>query len=209
MQKLIKAVTEVMKECPSVGKNSEVSAGGSNTYKGVKDSDVKILLSKSMAKNGLVIFPTNVERETVHREYVDRYGKPKKDVFVDLHVTYTLSHESGESIEIQSIGHAIDSGDKAPAKAMTYAMKYALLYTFMVSASELDDTDETHSDAHQKAPAPASNKKELIIGSANWQKVVTHAIKNKSLGLQGVIKKMEEVYDVTPAIKAELAKVIK
>jgi hypothetical protein len=57
-------------------------------------------------------------------------------------------------MEAQSVGHGIDSGDKAPGKAMTYAFKQLLLYIFAIPVGNIDDSDSTHSEAHEVPSQP-------------------------------------------------------
>lgn len=158
MQELAKAVIEVTKEVKGVEKNTNVGTGG-NSYKGVSDKDVKEVLRKSMAKNGLSILPIGVETETKVDRWEEDTGKwgikRKQSVFTEAHTKYLLLHTSGESVELMGYGHGVDTQDKSAGKATTYALKYTLLYTFLVPTGEIDDADVQHSDEHEPAPAKA------------------------------------------------------
>ena len=152
MKNLIKAVNAVMQDCENVEKNLSVGVGN-NSYKGVADKDVKLIINRSMRKNKLAIFPVKIDPKlTVERwEEKTNYGiKRKAQVFTEVLVTYKLIHESGEEMEIQGYGHGVDSQDKSAGKATTYALKYALLYQFLVATGDIDDADATHSDETQK-----------------------------------------------------------
>ena len=170
MKNLIKAVNAVMPEVSNIEKNLNVGAGKAS-YKGVADKDVKYLVSKSMQKHGLAIFPIKIDPKlSIERWQEDtNYGpKQKQQVFSEVLVTYKLIHESGEEIELQGYGHGVDSQDKSAGKATTYAMKYALLYTFMIATGEIDDADTTHSEATPQAPAKLPT---LTQNSKQWQTV--------------------------------------
>ena len=148
------------------GIEKSMNVGSGNfSYKGVSDYEVKKLVRKSMFDNGLVIIPTKiVPTTTIERwEELDQYSKTtpksskqKQQVFTEVVTTYSLLHESGESIELQGYGHGVDAQDKAAGKATTYALKYALLYAFLIPTGDIDDSDEVHSNDH---PIPA--KKEM------------------------------------------------
>lgn len=156
---LFKAVNKVMQQAKGVAKNSTVGFGKS-AYKGVNDMDVKELLQPLMAENGLSIFPVDYETNS-KLETWEEAGKMKSKHFIEVKATYLLCHSSGETIEIKGMGQGIDSGDKAPGKALTYALKNALLYTFLIPAG-LDDTDNDHSDDLPQAAKPTAataNKK--------------------------------------------------
>jgi len=133
MKQLIKAINDANKEIEGVEKNAQIKFGNTN-YSAVLDKDVKINIGKVFTKYGLVVIPTKIEKE---------FTKPVTEVLV----TYTIYHTSGESLQMQGYGQAIDSGDKGAGKACTYALKYALLYASLAPTGNIEDTDLTHSDA--------------------------------------------------------------
>ena len=166
MKNLAQAIINVMKSVNGVGKNADIGTG-KNTYKGIKDIDVKNAYKEAMELNGLCILPIGIEDEVkVSRWEVDgSYGKTQKQsVFAKVITKYLLLHTSGESQEIMGYGHGVDSGDKAAGKATTYAMKYALLYTFLTPTGQIDDSDTIHSGDQEipkqgKAPEKQAAKK--------------------------------------------------
>ena len=152
MKELINAINNVMKEATEVAKNSRVGKG-SNAYDGLKDVDVKSLIQPLMQKNNLALFPVSIDIQTEKEvwEQEETWNgstqvKRKRQFFVEVKTKYMIVHESGQSIEIIGFGHGIDSADKAPGKAQTYALKMALMYTFLIPAGNIDDSDSTHSD---------------------------------------------------------------
>src|SRR5699024_4002027 len=148
MKNLIKAVLQVMKEVKSIDKSLNVGTGNSS-YKGVADKDVKNIIGTSMQKNGLVIFPIDIEETTdVNRWKEDsKWGiKQKQSVFTKVTTTYLLAHESGEPVKIKGYGHGVDTQDKGAGNSTTYALKYALLYQFLTPTGHIDDADKEHSD---------------------------------------------------------------
>lgn len=169
MKNLIKAVNAVMKECPTIEKNSQVGKG-SFGYKGVKDSELKLMLNRAMRTNGLAIFPQQIDESTeIHRWKAD--GKEKMQVFTKVNSKFLLIHESGEQIEINGVGHSVDSQDKGAGKATTYALKYALLYTFMIATGEIDDADDYHNDDIDEPDA--EDEKELVdVGTQKFDSAV-------------------------------------
>lgn len=147
-KQLVDAIIKVMNDVSNIEKSMTVGSG-TNSYKGVSDKDVKNIVGKSMAKNGLVMLPIEVDiKTTIERwEETNQYGtKMKQSVFADANCKYLLLHTSGESQIIAGAGHGVDSQDKASGKSLTYAMKGAILQTFMIPTGEIDDTDKNHSD---------------------------------------------------------------
>lgn len=153
---LHKAIVEVMKEVKNIEKSLNVGAG-SSSYKGVADKDVKFVIGTAMAKNNLTCLPIKIEPKTTIERWqeVDPYSKStpkdlktKQQVFTEVLGTYLITHAiSGESVTIQGFGYGVDTQDKSAGKATTYALKNALLYSYLVPTGEIDDTDNTHSNA--------------------------------------------------------------
>lgn len=180
MTNLVKSILAVMLEVENIDKNLTVGSGNSS-YKGVADKDVKLAIGRAMANNGLVIIPIGIEPETKIDRWVEEtnYGpKTRQAVFTEVKTKYLLMHESGESVEIQGLGHGVDPQDKAAGKATTYALKNTLLYTFLVPTGGIDDTDATHSDNHATPPAKTSIKAKpaLVKGSEDWRNVVKYLV---------------------------------
>jgi adenylosuccinate synthase len=146
MKQLIKALNDANKEIEGVEKNAQIKFGNTN-YKAVSDKDVKINIGRVFTKHGLVILPTNIQKNVEILTEKDNYGKEKTVFVTDVLVTYTMYHTSGESLQFQGYGQAIDTGDKGAGKACTYALKYALLYASLAPTGNIEDTDLTHSDA--------------------------------------------------------------
>jgi hypothetical protein len=66
-------------------------------------------------------------------------------------MAYTFSDvDSGEEIVAKVAGQGLDSGDKAPYKAMTGALKYALLQSFLLATG--DDPEDERVDTRFTAP---------------------------------------------------------
>jgi len=61
-------------------------------------------------------------------------------------MSYTFSDvDSDEEIVAKVAGQGLDSGDKAPYKAMTGALKYALLQSFLLATG--DDPEDERADS--------------------------------------------------------------
>src|SRR6202045_3796544 len=65
-------------------------------------------------------------------------------------MAYTfIDVDTGEEITAKVAGQGLDSGDKAPYKAMTGALKYALLQSFLIATG--DDPEDERADGGQRA----------------------------------------------------------
>jgi len=196
MDKIAKAIINVMNEVKGIDKTMTVGTGA-NSYKGVPDQEVKKIIGASMAKNGLSIIPISVEpKTTVERwEEESNYGKKQKQsVFTEVVTKYLLLHESGESITLSGYGHGQDSQDKGAGKATTYALKYTLLYTFLVPTGKIDDADSHHSgDAEIPKAKPAPVKKLKVPTDDEFNQLLARVEKEG----EPVITKAKEYYTFT------------
>lgn len=164
MENISKAIIAVMTEINWVEKSMTVWIG-TNSYKGVSDKDVKILMRDSMIKNWLSILPIavtptiKVDRWDEETQY---WVKSKQSIFTEVTTRYILLHTSGESIELAWYGHWVDTQDKWAGKATTYALKNTLLNMFLVPTGV--DTEDTHSD---DLPTPKAPQKSTYTWATN------------------------------------------
>ena len=63
-----------------------------------------------------------------------------------------------QPIEIKSYGDGIDTGDKAPGKAMTYSDKYALMKAYKIATGEDPDAEPSPEDGYTASTRKASKK---------------------------------------------------
>lgn len=138
IQKMANAVSEM----EVVAKSLKIEAGR-NSYKAVSERDVIDAVKKVEAKHGIYSFP--VARRIVQSEILESdgfEGKKKTTFFIRLEVVYRFvnADDPNDYIETISYGDGMDSGDKGPGKAMTYADKYALMKAYKISTG--DDPDQ-------------------------------------------------------------------
>lgn len=143
------AATEEME---TVAKNLNVQTGKSGSYKAVSERDVIDAVKKVESKHGIYSFP--VERNIIENEQLEtetQYGK-KTIFFLRVETVYRFVNidEPKEYIDIVSYGDGMDSGDKAPGKAMTYADKYALLKAYKISTGDDPDQDGSMEATYRK-----------------------------------------------------------
>jgi hypothetical protein len=197
---LTKAVLKVMQEVKGIDKTLSVGTGIS-AYKGVADKDVKKIIGESMQKNGLVLFPIDIDAKCkIDRwDETNQYGtKSKQSVFTEVNTKYLLAHESGESITLSGYGQGVDTQDKSAGKATTYALKYLMLYTFLVPTGSIDDADNDHSD-NKEVPKITKPKEKLEVGSSKFIAIVNGIIEDKTT-LDFICDK----YDVSEEVKKTL-----
>ena len=154
-QKMLLATEKINK----VAKNLNVGTGKSQ-YKAVGEVDVLNAVKPIEIECGIYSYP--VSREiidtnilTTTTEYEGKTTE-KNQLFMRLEVKYRFVNidKPSEFIDIITYGDGVDTQDKAPGKAMTYADKYALLKAYKIETG--DDPDKEPS-----ANLKSVNRKEV------------------------------------------------
>lgn len=141
----------------TVAKKLKIGAGTKGEYKAVSETDVLNAVKPIEAELGIYSYP--VDRKVLSKERVtfkNKFGDVDNFV-IELETTYRfLNVENPEEyIDIKTYGDGVDSQDKSPGKAMTYADKYALLKAYKIATG--DDPDKNKSGKLSK------EEEELIL----------------------------------------------
>ena len=138
-------LNEVRKAVDYVRKEKRVGEGG---YLAVTHDAVTALTREHFIKHGVVIVPSFVSSEVKLTGTTTAKGIP----FIRYEAKYRFNVANADdptdcfSLDMES--HAIDQGDKAPGKALSYAKKYVVLKLLEIESGEEAD-EETRSE--QKA----------------------------------------------------------
>ena len=132
-----------------VAKNLKVGEGR-NTYKAVGEADVLAAVKPLEAKYKVYSYPCSrqiVDNDVITSKKV--YNGQESEVskfFMRVETTYRFVNleDQKDYCDITTYGDGLDSGDKAPGKAMTYGDKYALLKAYKIITG--DDPDQTASE---------------------------------------------------------------
>lgn len=135
---IAQALTEVMKEVGAVGKKDRNASQGFN-FRGI-DAIVNAV-SPALQKYGVIVVPSVEDYEYASVEI----GKNRTVMgHVKLKVSYTFIGSAGDAIKATVVGEAMDSGDKATAKAMSVAFRTALLQTLALPTDEPDPDSQSY-----------------------------------------------------------------
>ena len=145
-QKMVLATNKIQ----TVAKNLKIGEGTKGEYKAVSEKDVLDAVKPIEIEIGIYSFP--LERNILGRERVNfknKFGDIDNFV-INLETVYRFVNVDNpdEHIDIKTYADGIDSQDKAPGKAMTYADKYALLKAYKISTG--DDPDKNKSQKLSK-----------------------------------------------------------
>jgi hypothetical protein len=135
---IAQALNEVMKEVGAVAKKDRNASQGFN-FRGI-DAVVNAV-SPALQKHGVIVVPSVEDYEYASVEI----GKNRTVMgHVKVKVSYTFIGAGGDAIKATVVGEAMDSGDKATAKAMSVAFRTALLQTLSLPTDEPDPDSQSY-----------------------------------------------------------------
>lgn len=140
-------MSAITTEITAVAKNLNVG-WGSQSYKAVGEADVLAAVKPIEAKHKVYSYPFSREiEETAILTTVKKDRSESKQQFMRVKTVYRFVDIDNptEYIDITTYGDGVDTQDKAPGKAMTYADKYALLKAYKIITG--DDPDQNASES--------------------------------------------------------------
>ena len=128
-------INEVRKAIGYVQKDKAVSTGG-GSYKAVTHDAVTGMVRAALIEHGVVIVPSVVSSVFNAKE-----PEAKQRLYeATFQIEFVNMDEPTDRIVTHQTAHALDNGDKAPGKAMSYATKYAILKLFNIETGESDES---------------------------------------------------------------------
>lgn len=174
------AIAAVMGEIAREGiaKSNRNQQQGYN-FRGI--DDVYNALSSVLARNGLLILPRVLSRETVERTTAK--GSPLFFVTVEMEFTLVAASD-GSAHVIKTYGEAMDSADKATNKAMSAAFKYAAMQTFCIPTEGDNDADATTHEIAPRGPSAAAQFAADQLRAAKTKDEFAHFWNGQRAGLR-------------------------
>ena len=164
---IFQKMSAITEEINRVAKNLNVGTGQA-TYKAVGEADVLSAVKPIEIKYGVYSYPvnrnvleTNVLTTTTTKVFNGQETTTEKNqLFMRIETIYRFVNveKPDEWVEVTTYGDGVDSQDKAPGKAMTYADKYALLKAYKIETG--DDPDQ---NASETLKGVKSNAKRIPI----------------------------------------------
>lgn len=159
-------------------------------------------VAPELNKHGVITTPEVLE----HVYDIVEIGKNKTLMsHVTVAVKYTFHGPAGDSISCTVLAEAMDSGDKACAKAMSVAYRIALLQTLNLPTDEPDPDSQSYERSSQDAPAARTRKPRPEAGEVSdsaWKTRITVAATVEELrevwkdaGAAGALQNKVEVAD--------------
>ena len=149
----------VTSELKTVGKNLKVQVTQKSSYNAVSEKDILDEVKPLEEKYGIYSYPA--ERKIVSEDVITTktdYGE-KNSFFMRVETKYRFVNVSNpeDYIDIIAYGDGIDTGDKAPGKAVTYSDKYALMKAYKISTGD-DPDKEASPESGYKTSSKATVK---------------------------------------------------
>jgi len=150
------AIARIMGEVGGVAKGRRNQSQG-YAFRGI--ADIYLACQPLMAKHSVHMVPHAVLEESVTERPTKSGGT---QLHVRMRVQFRFYHADGSWIQAVATGEAMDSGDKASGKAMSYAAKYALIQVFALPEedpeidTEARDPEPLSPKATARPPAPTT-----------------------------------------------------
>lgn len=187
---IFEKMLHIQSEIPTVAKNLNVSTGKYGSYKAVSERDVKDAIKPLEEKYGVYSYP--IKKELIEQTLVEQETNSGKRVsyYIRERVTYRFVNinKPDEFIEIDGYGDGIDTGDKAPGKADTYASKYCLMSAYKISTGDDPDAQASPEEGYKKKPKAEPKPQTKQVAPAEMAVELTK--------LRGDLKKLDvDVHD--------------
>lgn len=145
-------MSAIVNDLGIVAKKLSVDLGKGKNYKAVQEKDVLDAIKPLEAKYRVYSYPK--ERKVIDNAILEKessYGTTK-NLYMRIETTYEFVNldNTEEKITMVSYGDGIDSGDKAPGKAMTYSDKYSLLKAYKVATGDDPDKEASPEKGYSK-----------------------------------------------------------
>lgn len=171
-------INEVRKKVSYVIKDGEVSTGKSK-YKAVTHDAVTAILRSHLIEQGIITRQTLKTTKTDDAG-VTKFGTVQKMVDNVYQIDFINCDDPNDLMSIEVQAQSIDTSDKSPGKAMSYAMKYALLKTFNIETGENEESRQEMYERKQQQIELTKNKQvkalEALIDStgSDMEKLLSH-----------------------------------
>ncbi len=129
-------INAVRKAINYIQKDKSVSAGSSGSYKAVTHDAVTGMVRQHLVEHGIVIAPTLIDSVFHAKEE----GSKQRLYSASYDVRFINMDSPEECVTVRIESHALDNGDKAPGKAISYATKYAILKLFNIETGEDEES---------------------------------------------------------------------
>ena len=186
-------LNEVRKLVRYIKKDKEV--GGK--YWAVTHDNVTAEVREHLITNGIMIVPQIIKSQVVPSGMTTAKGHPIIRYEATFNVEFVNCDEPTDKVSVIMESHAMDEGDKAPGKAISYVTKYAMLKLFSIETG--DDEESRYADAKVAKPQNKSVAREAFDA---LQEEDQNALRDAAMEPIGMIHKgdVQGAYEAIQAI---------
>ena len=156
-------------EMAVIEKKLQVEMTKTKSYKAVSERDVLDNVKPLEEKYRVYSYPLKreiIDKDTLVKETEYNGNITKTNtLFMRLSTIYRFVNmdKPEEFIDIDTYGDGLDTGDKAPGKAMTYADKYALMKAYKISTGDDPDKDASPENGYKKSKTIRKSDEEINL----------------------------------------------
>ena len=133
-----------------------------NNYNYVTAADIAGAVGDILAELGVVVIP---RLESISHEATRSQGRTEAEHIARVVMSYSfVDVDTAEEITVKTAGEGLDTGDKAPYKAMTGALKYALLQSFLLATGDDPEEERFIPTNHSASPVRGDRSERTISG---------------------------------------------
>lgn len=162
-------LTLITDEIGVIEKNLKVQVNKNASYKAVSERDILDAVKPLEKKYRVYSFPSEREildkdvlvKETEYQGTINRTNT----LYMRVKTLYKFVNldKPEEYIETDVYGDGIDTGDKAPGKAMTYADKYALMKVYKISTGDDPDKEPSPENGYSTGTEKKATEGQLAV----------------------------------------------
>lgn len=181
IKNIYQRILDVMSEIDYIQKGEKRVA---NQYRYVSHDLVSSVIHPQLVKHGIAVIPTVKERK-----------QDGNRTEILLQVKFINVDDPQDHFVVDSLGYGIDTADKGPGKAYSYAYKYIILKTFVLETGDDPDQDQNTKYEPEDPYKPKEIKSyvDSFGNDAEWFKAyVDLNAKKKKMDIPTFIKKCSE-----------------
>lgn len=189
-------------EIAVVEKKLKVEINKTKSYSAVSERDILDAVKPIEYKYRVYSYP--YERKVIDNDVLTKEteynGQTTKtnSLYMRVETIYRFVNidNKDEFIDIKAYGDGIDTGDKAPGKATTYADKYALMKAYKISTGDDPDKDASPEQGYKKETKKQdTNYRDLVIDYCNDHNIDMNEIaQTYKLNAKSSNKDFEQAY---------------
>lgn len=135
-QNVFQRINAIRKAIGYIQKDKSVSAGAAGSYRAVTHDAVTGMVRQHLIEHGVAVVPSLLRSSFDQKEE----GAKQRLYSATYKIDFVNIDKPDDRVSIEMESHALDNGDKAPGKALSYATKYAILKLFNLETGEDEES---------------------------------------------------------------------